>query len=50
MILSFDVKGVVMRHQNLREATRKAAESRRWSGSIWVMIDSHGWPALSPGK
>lgn len=29
MILSFDGKGVVMRHQDLREATRKAAESRQ---------------------
>ncbi len=28
MILSFDGKGVVVRHQDLREATRKAAESR----------------------
>ena len=29
MILSFDGKGVVLRHQDLREATRKAAESRQ---------------------
>jgi len=28
MILSFDGKGVVMRHQDLREATRKAAQRR----------------------
>jgi len=29
MILSFDGKGVVMRHEDLRAATRKAAENRR---------------------
>ena len=29
MVLTFDGKGVVLHHEDLREATRKAAERRR---------------------
>ena len=29
MVLSLDGKGIMMRHEGLREATRKAAESAR---------------------